>query len=234
MYFPSLSPVQVAVSSAGSRAINEILSSFNDGNADVLVGTQMIVKGHDFPNVTAVGVLLADMSLYIDDFRASERTFSMLTQVVGRAGRAEKSGHAIIQTNNPDHDVIRLSCAQDYESFAVNELRIRRALVFPPFCDIALLTVSGPIEQDVSKTVTEIHQRITALTAQDYSDVKLIVFGPFEAPVYKVDKKYRMRLVVKCRLNKRTRELFSRLLSEFYRNSYNQPYFSIDLNPSNL
>lgn len=232
---PDLKILRMDTDSTGSKkAYDDILGKFRESGADVLLGTQMVTKGHDFPNVTAVGVLLADMSLYVDDFRASERTFSMLTQVVGRAGRAQKSGRAIIQTNNPDHDVIRLSCAQDYETFAANELRIRRSLVFPPYCDIALLSVSGAIEKDVARTVSEIHNELVRMQAEEYSDVRLIVFGPFEAPVYKVDKKYRMRLVVKCRLNKRSRALFAELLGKFYKNSYNHPYFSIDFNPSSL
>lgn len=97
--------------------------------------------------MTLVGALLADMSLYVDDFRAAERTFSLLTQVIGRAGRAEKRGRAVIQTNNPDNEVIRLACAQDYPAFYAREEALRRALVFPPFCDIVLLTLSSTDEQ---------------------------------------------------------------------------------------
>ena len=107
----------------------------------------MVTKGHDFPDVTLVGVLLADTSLYLDDYRAGERTFAMLTQVIGRAGRSEKVGEAIIQTANPDHECIRLSCAQDYKAFFENEIRLRRALQFPPYCDIALLTLTSHEEK---------------------------------------------------------------------------------------
>lgn len=255
----------------------EILGKFRAHEADILLGTQMVTKGHDFPDVTLVGVLLADMSLYLDDYRASERTFSMLTQVIGRAGRASKAGRAVIQTNNPDNDIIRLACAQDYFTFAKNELRLRRSLVFPPYCDIVLLTATGASEKEVSKCITAVNAEIIRLTAVPdknknnentekttepdstgnesaekaykadkadkadkgadagaFSDVKLITFGPFEAPVYRVDKKYRMRMVVKCRLNKRSRALFSELLGHFGTSGRKAVTLSVDFNPSSL
>ena len=127
-----------------------MLGAFRAHEADVLLGTQMVTKGHDFPDVTLVGVLMADSSLYLDDYRAAERTFAMLTQVIGRAGRGKREGRAIIQTTNPDSEIIRLACEQDYETFYEREIRLRRLLVFPPFCDIALLTVSGASESVTS------------------------------------------------------------------------------------
>ncbi|MBQ8416134.1 MAG: primosomal protein N', partial [Clostridia bacterium] len=130
-------------------AYDEMLEQFRTHKADVLLGTQMVTKGHDFPDVTLVGVLLADASLYLDDYRAAERTFAMLTQVIGRAGRAKKEGLAVIQTNNPDSEIIRLAAMQDYESFYEREIRVRKLLTVPPFCDIALLTVSGAYESEV-------------------------------------------------------------------------------------
>ncbi|MBR2850365.1 MAG: primosomal protein N', partial [Clostridia bacterium] len=111
---------------SAKNAYEELLGKFRRREADILLGTQMVTKGHDFPAVTLVGVLLADASLYLDDYRAAERTFAMLTQVIGRAGRAVKEGEAIIQTNNPDNDCIRLACKQDYERFYENEIRLRK------------------------------------------------------------------------------------------------------------
>ncbi len=131
------------------NSYEELLGKFRDRRADLLLGTQMVTKGHDFPAVTLVGVLLADTSLYLDDYRAAERTFAMLTQVIGRAGRADKEGEAIIQTANPDSECIKLACAQDYEAFYKNEIRLRRALSFPPFCDIALMTISSTDEKEL-------------------------------------------------------------------------------------
>ncbi len=213
---------------------DEMLGAFRRCEADVLLGTQMVTKGHDFPNVTLVGVLMADASLYLDDYRAAERTFSMLTQVIGRAGRAGKEGVAIIQTANPDHEVIRLACRQDYEAFYAREIKLRRALVFPPFCDIALLTLSHTDERKLLPAATVLAEELSRLVAGDYSDVQIIAFGPFEAPVYRADGKYRMRMVIKCALNRRTREMFGTLLDTFGRQKPQAPLLTVDFNPSSL
>ena len=223
-----------ADSTSAKNSLDEILTEFKERRADVLLGTQMVTKGHDFPDVTLVGVLLADMSLYMDDYHANERTFSMLTQVIGRAGRSKKKGTAIIQTNNPDNDTIRLACKQDYESFYASEIRLRKLLVFPPYCDIALLTLTGADEKQVLVSAKVLRQEIDKLVALDFKDVQMIVFGPFESPIYKVEKKYRMRIVIKCRLNRRSRELFSKLLTDFGKNGQSKVNLSVDFNPSGL
>ncbi|MBO5898057.1 MAG: primosomal protein N' [Clostridia bacterium] len=212
---------------------DRMLGQFRAHEADILLGTQMVTKGHDFPDVTLVGVLNADASLYVDDYRAGERTFAQLTQVIGRAGRASTPGRAIIQTANPESDVIRLACAQDYETFYAREIRLRRMLVFPPFCDIALLTLSCKDEKELMLAATRLAEELSELLKETFSDVQTVVFGPFEAPVYRVDNRYRMRMVVKCRLNKRSRALFATLLSTFDR-SRGSTSLSIDLNPSTL
>ena len=216
------------------HAYEELLGTFRSGDADVLLGTQMVTKGHDFPAVTLVGVLLADTSLYLDDYRAAERTFAMLTQVIGRAGRGEKEGEAVIQTSNPDHECIRLACAQDYDAFYKDEIRLRKQLRFPPFCDIALLTLTSPNEKELLRASTILSTRFSELVKEEYNDIPLIAYGPFEAPVYKVENKFRMRMVVKCRLNKKSRALFSALLKEFSKSGAKNLSLSIDLNPSNL
>jgi primosomal protein N' (replication factor Y) len=212
----------------------EMLGTFRRHEADVLLGTQMVTKGHDFPDVTLVGVLMADTSLYLDDYRAAERTFSMLTQVVGRAGRAGKAGRAIIQTCNPDHDVIRLACRQDYEAFYEREVRLRQLLVFPPFCDIALLTLSHRNEQTLFTGAKRLTDMLKEEIAGAFSDVKLLAFGPFEAPIYRAEGRYRMRLVIKCALNKRSRALFAKLLCDFQQGGGGLPQLSVDFNPTNL
>ena len=219
---------------SAKNAYEELLGKFRRREADILLGTQMVTKGHDFPAVTLVGVLLADASLYLDDYRAAERTFAMLTQVIGRAGRADKEGEAIIQTNNPDNDCIRLACKQDYERFYENEIRLRKQLRFPPFCDIALMTLSSNDEKELMKASGILSKNFETLAKGEYSDLPLMTFGPFEAPVYKVDNKYRMRMVVKCKLNKRSRAMFSSLLSDFSRSGAKGLNLSIDFNPSNL
>lgn len=174
------------------------------------------------------------MSLYMDDYHANERTFSMLTQVIGRAGRSKKKGMAIIQTNNPDNDTIKFACKQDYEAFYASEIRLRKLLVFPPYCDIALITLTCSDEKQVLISAKVLRQELNKLVAMDYKDVEMIIFGPFESPVYKVEEKYRMRIVVKFRNNRRSREMFSRLLSDFGRNSKSKVALSIDFNPTGL
>ena len=174
-----------------------ILGKFKNHEADILLGTQMVTKGHDFPDVTLVGVLLADTTLYLDDYRAGERTFSMLTQVIGRAGRGDKAGEAIIQTANPDHECIRLACAQDYASFFDTEIRLRRALCFPPYCDVALVSITSHDEKELLKASVMLRNEFMRLHAKKYPSLPIESFGPFEAPVYRVENKYRMRMVVK-------------------------------------
>ena len=212
----------------------EILDKFRNGEGDVLLGTQMVTKGHDFPRVSLVGVLNADASLYLDDFRAAERTFSMLTQVVGRAGRSEAGGIAVVQTANPDSEVLHLAAQQDYKTFYEKEIRLRRALTFPPFCDIAMLTMSSRDESLLSATAAELSQRLKDLLEGEYSDVRAIVFGPFEAPVYRVQNTCRMRMIIKCRLTKRSRQLFRQILCEFRKSGAKNLIISADFNPSNL
>jgi primosomal protein N' (replication factor Y) len=158
----------------------------------------------------------------------------MLTQVIGRAGRADKEGEAIIQTNNPDHDCIRLACKQDYESFYKNEIRLRRQLRFPPFCDIALMTLSSEDEKELLRASKILADKFSKLVNEEYSDLPLLTFGPFEAPVYRVEGRYRMRMVIKCKLNRRSRALFSALLADFSKSGARGLNLSIDFNPSNL
>lgn len=215
-------------------AYDHLLGRFRAGEADILLGTQMVTKGHDFPNVTLVGVLLADMSLYVDDFRAAERTFSLLTQVIGRAGRADKPGRAVIQTNNPDHEVIRLACAQDYPSFYAREEALRRALVFPPFCDVVLLTLTSADEHALMLATDLLRRGLPKIAERQFSDVAYVAFGPFEAPVYRVEGRYRMRMVLKCRLNRRSRAFFGELYERFTAKAPAKTVLTVDYNPTNL
>ncbi len=232
---PDASVLRMDTDSASTKyAYEEKLGVFRRHEADILLGTQMVTKGHDFPDVTLVGVLLADASLYLDDYRASERTFAMITQVIGRAGRACRKGEAIIQTNNPDHECIKLACAQDYEAFFETEIKLRKLLVFPPFCDIAVMTVSSSVEVEVLKAAKKLADTLKDFSEHEFSDVPMIVFGPFEAPVYKVENKYRMRMILKCRLNKRSREMLSQIMIKFSKAGVKGLSLSVDLNPSNL
>ncbi len=219
---------------AQKNSYESLLGKFRHHEADILLGTQMVTKGHDFPDVTLVGVLLADASLYLDDYRAAERTFAMLTQVIGRAGRADKEGVAVIQTNNPDNECIRLAAKQDYRAFYESEIKLRKLLVFPPFCDIALLTLISKDEKELLKASAILSQKLHGCIDGEYSDLPIIAYGPFEAPVYKVENKYRMRMVLKCTNNKRTRAMLREILSYFGSSGASGLSLSVDINPTNL
>ena len=217
-----------------SSSYEQMLLGFRRHEADILLGTQIVTKGHDFPDVTLVGVLLADSSLYLDDYRANERTFAMLTQVIGRAGRAKKAGEAVIQTNNPENDCIKLACEQDYERFFAQTVELRRILRFPPFCDIVLMTLSASDEKELIKAAKTLSDKLRAQCAGAYSGLPIELYGPFEAPVYKVENRYRMRMVAKCVLNRQSRALFSSILAEFSQAGIKGLSLSVDFNPTNL
>ncbi|MBO5788653.1 MAG: primosomal protein N', partial [Clostridia bacterium] len=229
---PSIRVMRMDADTTGEKlAFDRMLESFRQGEADVLLGTQMVTKGHDFPKVTLVGVLLADTSLYVNDFRAAERTFSLLTQVIGRAGRSTSPGIAVVQTFAPFHDVIRYAAEQDYERFYEAEIALRKSTLFPPFCDIASLTLTSTDEQDLFSVASDMKNYLSKLAEEQYADLSLVVFGPFEAKIYKAAEKYRMQMMVKCRLSKRSRGLFRDLLLAF---SSRKTTLSVDFNPLTL
>jgi primosomal protein N' (replication factor Y) len=233
--YPTVNTIRMDTDTTSSKnAYDEMLSDFRSHKAEILLGTQMVTKGHDFPDVTLVGVLNSDTSLYLNDYRANEKTFSMLTQVIGRAGRSEKSGRALIQTMNPDHDVIHLACRQDYKTFFNNEIQTRKLLSYPPFCDIVLLTISGQVESAVMRDSKLVYDMLSEKLAGEFHDIPVKVYGPFEAPVYKLDGKYRMRIVIKTVLNKKSREMFSQIYTVFNKRKKTEPQLSVDFNPSSL
>ena len=216
-------------------AFDAMLERFRNGEADILIGTQMVTKGHDFPNVTCVGVLLADASLYLDDYRANERTFDIITQVTGRAGRSDKKGCAVIQTYNSDHQILRYAARQDYRAFYENEVLLRKAYLFPPFCDMILATLTSASENELLKACVYLNSQIKELADNsDKQAVAMTVYGPFEASVYKVNEKYRMQFLVKCINNVQTRQLFARIYALCEQKFQGKIQLSFDINPNNM
>ena len=232
--YPDARILRLDADATGAKFSHEaILSQFRNHEADILIGTQMVTKGHNFPDVTLVGVINADAALYLDDFRATERTFALLTQVIGRAGRADKPGRAVIQTYSPDNETIRLSAKQDYDGFYESAISLRRQLEFPPFCEFVLLGVHGEDEKEVLALTLKLDTKLRELTAGEYADIGMYIFGPMEAPIYKVNNVYRMRIIIKCQVTKRVRELVAALLSEHPKSSP-KAAVSVDINPGSL
>ena len=232
-YLPDMPVLRMDADTTGTKmSYDRMLEDFREGRADILLGTQMVAKGHDFPRVTLVGVALADTSLHVSDFRAAEKTFSLLTQVIGRAGRATDGGIAVIQTYSPKNECLRLACLQDYEKFYEGEIALRRELSYPPFCDIVYLTLTSDDEGELMRESKRLSDMVVEKLKGDFAKLPFIVFGPFEAQVYKINEKYRMRMVIKCKLNKESRLLFHQLLCEF--STARRVTLSVDMNPMTM
>jgi len=189
---PGVRVLRMDADTTSERQSHEkLLDSFARGKADILLGTQMVAKGLDFANVTLVGVLDADLSLYCGDYRAQERTFSLLAQVVGRAGRRQKPGRAVVQTYTPENPVILAAAKQDYRTFYKYELESRRALGAPPFCDLFVFTVTGMSELQTTADAEGLARLLRAVAQGVYADLKIEVLGPAPAAIARLNKRYR-------------------------------------------
>ena len=201
----------------------EILQTFERERVPILLGTQMVAKGLDFENVTLVGVLSADISLYVDNYRAAERTFSLLTQVVGRAGRGGKTGRAVIETYTPGNDVIRCAARQDYDAFYESEIRMRRLRRYPPFADLFTVTVSGTEEGRVLRAAVSVRETLRQLCRRpELAAGEPEVLGPAPAPVVKVNNRFRYRCTLVGKNDKATREMLAWLQKDFAKDSANR------------
>jgi primosomal protein N' (replication factor Y) len=196
-------------------AYDKKLKQFLDGEYDIIIGTQMVAKGLDFENVTLVGVLSADQTLYGDDFRSYERAFDLLTQVVGRSGRGRYSGRAVIQTFTPENKIIKLAARQDYPEFYRGEIALRKAMLYPPFSDLCMVGFVGTDETKVRSASVDFLQQLKETAQREYPDQPMRVLNPSPALVGRVSNKYRYKLLIKCRNSKKMRELISRLLVWF-------------------
>jgi len=183
---------------AGKGALVSLLKGLRDRRIDILVGTQMVAKGHDFPNITLVGVICADLSLSFPDFRAGERTFQLLAQVAGRAGRGDVPGRVILQTYNPDHFSILSATAQDFSAFYDHEIGFRRALRYPPFSRLIQIKISGKDREETCARAMELGNLCKRLRAEHAAfKTSVEVLGPIEAPLVKVAGRYRWQILLK-------------------------------------
>lgn len=214
-YFPQARVLRMDADTTMSKfSYERRFNEFRNNEYDIMIGTQMIAKGLDFENVTLVGVLLIDRSLYAGDYLGYEKTFSLITQVVGRSGRGSKKGRAYIQTFSPDHYVLELAAKQDYKEFYEQEIAVRRALIFPPFCDICLLVLSSPDEKAVGRAA-ELFFGMLKNAADGRRDIPVILLGPTDGG--KMGGIFRRRIVVKCRRSPVLRDMLRGVMREAYR-----------------
>jgi len=221
--FPGIKTVRMDMDTTSGKASHEkLLNKFRDEKIPILLGTQMITKGLDFENVTLVGVLSADQSIFNENYKASENAFSLITQVVGRSGRGEKSGRAVIQTYSPNNALIRFAAAQDYNAFFDNELMMRECRKLPPFSDMFSLTVLAESEIAALNACSRLRDKVKQVLASEYSELEMKVLGPSPASIVKINGKYRYKIVLLTENNKRVRDLISRLLRDFMKDKKNK------------
>ena len=232
--FPMASTIRMDIDTVSKKNSHEIiLDKFRQENINILIGTQMVVKGHHFPNVTLVGAIFADTSLNIGDFRANERTFQTLTQVAGRAGRGNDEGRVIIQTFNPENYAIQYSKTQNYDLFYSTEIGIRKQLKYPPFCDIIAIALTGNNEKNLVTFSKNIHMYLRDRVIKEKFGV--LLYSPVQCPIYKIKDKYRMRILIKCLYDDRMHKLLNDMLEKFEKES--KKFGSkviIQVNPNNM
>ena len=232
--FPDATTIRMDIDTVTKKNSHEdILNSFKKDGIDILIGTQMVVKGHDFPNVTLVGVIAADSSLNIDDYRAHERTFQTLTQVAGRAGRGKDKGRVIIQTYNPDAFCIQYSQQQDYKLFYDTEIHLRKQLRYPPFCDIILIGVSSKSYKELEETSNKIYESLKAKIHTE--KLQILLYKPVPAPIDRIKNKFRWRIIVKCIVGEPIiNAIDDTVKNAGNKNTKNDTRIIVDVNPSNM
>ena len=229
--FPEASTIRMDIDTVTKKGSHEaILNTFKDENIDILIGTQMIVKGHHFPNVTLVGVLAADSALNLDDYRAVERTFQTLVQVSGRAGREhENPGRVIIQTYNPDHYAIIYAQKQDYDLFYDAEIDLRKKLKYPPFCDIILVRFNGKNLSDIKKVSERVYKKIL-----EKKDNSILAYNPVPSPIDKIQGKYRWRIVIKCKVSTKVLDIIKYAIDSEITSNKGDTSIVVDINPNSM
>lgn len=216
---------------ASKSSYEKMISAFAKGEYDILVGTQMVAKGLNFPNVTLVGVLNTDQMLYADDYRSYERTFSLLTQVVGRSGRGNSKGMAVIQTYTPDNLIILMASAQNYNNFYNTEINMRKAMLYPPFADICLVGFLAENNEMAFKGAKKFLEIFVENAKKDFKQIPLRILGPSPTNIAKINNKYRYKIIIKCKNNSDFRKLMSISFAQFEKNrEFSKVSSYIDMN----
>lgn len=233
---PSARILRLDTDTTSSRySFEKELKKFTDYEYDIMIGTQMVAKGLDFPRVTLVGVLSVDQMLYNDDYKSAERTFDLLTQVIGRAGRGDQKGKAIIQTAFPDNEVIRLAQKQDFPSFYDLDMQIRKGMVYPPYCDLCTVGFLGTDELMTRSAAKCFLEELKKEHKSNYADLSLIVLGPIAPRMAKVSGKYRYRIILKCKSTRKFCHFLSERLKAFSKhNEFKKITVTAEINPENI
>ena len=229
--FPQAKTIRMDVDTVTKKNSHEqILNKFKNDGIDILIGTQMVVKGHHFPKVTLVGVIAADSSLNIDDYRATERTFQILTQVAGRAGRENLPGKVIIQTYNPENFSIQDAQKQNYQEFYETEITLRKQLKYPPFCDIIIIGFNSLNEAEIKKVSNKAYEYLI----KNLNNEEFKTFKPMPSPIDKIQNRFRWRIIIKGNMNEQANGVLNDLLKEIYSENYKNTKVSVDVNPNSM
>ena len=228
--FPKATTIRMDIDTVTKKnSHEEILNEFKNKGIDILIGTQMVVKGHHFPKVTLVGVVAADSSLNMDDYRANEKTFQILVQVAGRAGREKLPGKVIIQSYNPENFSIQSAKNQNYIEFYQTEIALRKQLKYPPFCDIIVIGFNSSDENKI-KTISE--NMYKSLAEKNISSCK--IYKPAPSPIDKIQNRYRWRIIIKGNMDEKLNEILNEELKKIYEKNDRSVNISIDVNPNNM
>ena len=228
--FPNATTIRMDVDTVTKKnSHEEILNKFKNDNIDILIGTQMVVKGHHFPKVTLVGVIAADSSLNMDDYRANEKTFQILVQVAGRAGRENLSGKVVIQSYNPENFSIQTAKKQNYQEFYETEITLRKQLKYPPFCDIIVIGFNSLKEEKIIETSQKVYDLLKEKVPENY-----IISKPAPSPIDKIQNRYRWRIIIKGNMDRNLNEILNKCLATIYEKNDKSVNISIDVNPNNM
>jgi primosomal protein N' (replication factor Y) len=229
--FPQLRIARIDRDTASNRKrFERVLMDFGDGRIDLLVGTQMLAKGHDFPNVTLVGVVSVDAGLALADYRAAERTFQLITQVAGRAGRGDRPGRVLVQTYHPYHYALRHACEQDYEGFYNEEVRYRQNHSYPPYVSLASLLVHGKELGQVRSEALQLRKELDNANAER----AVRILGPAPAPLSRLKGEHRFQILLKSRSRRLAREVADKALKAVSDQGVNLRSINLEIDPISM